>query len=300
MNMPTNPALRALGYSDRDRVVIFHADDLGMAEATISAYHDLLDTGLLSSAAIMMPCAWAAGAGQAVRAHPGADVGVHLTLTSEWDTCRWGPLTAGSSLQDAEGYLFHTVDELHRHAQPAEVIHEVRTQLERALAWGLPITHADTHMGAVGHPNYVQSILALALEKRIPLMFPRLSAAEWQATGLTAPEAEALTQLAREAQEQGLPLIDHIRMLPLDHANDHEAVTLQMLRDLPPGITHFILHPARDTPELRAFAADWPARVENYRAFTSAALKREVQNLGIQIIGYRPLQELLKKALGDA
>lgn len=84
-------------------------------------------------------------------------------------------------------------------------------------------------------------------------------------------------------------------MLPLDTAGDHGALTRQMLRDLPPGITHFILHPARDTPELRAICTDWPARVANYHALMDPDLRREVQNLGVQVIGYRPLRELLRQ-----
>lgn len=297
MDTPINPAQRALGYGPHDRVVIFHADDLGMGQATISAYHDLLEVGLLSSAAVMMPCAWASAAAKAVQAHPDADVGVHLTVTSEWDTCRWGPLTAEPNLQDAAGYFYKRVQDVWKNADPDAVKHEAEAQLQRAQALGLEVTHMDAHMGAVAHPKYAQAIVPVALSHGVPLMLPRFDSASWQATGLSADQAAQLMNLAAELEERGMPIVDHVRMLPLDHADNHEAATLQILRELPPGITHFILHPAQDTPELRATAHDWAARVANYRAFTNPALRQAVENLGIQVIGYCPLQQLWQQAI---
>lgn len=295
MDFPPNPSLKALGYDARDRVVIFHADDLGMCQATVSAYRDLSDAGLLSSAAIMMPCAWAPAAAQAIRNLPAADVGVHWTLTSEWPSYRWAPLTgaAGSRLVDAEGYFHAGVPEA-RQTDPATVRTELAAQLGRALAWGLDITHVDAHMGAAAHPRYLPELLELALTHGLPPLLPRQPAAAWQAAGLTGEDAQHAEQAAFALEERGVPLVDHLRMLPLDTGGDHAALARQMLRDLPPGITHFILHPARDTPELRAICGDWPARVANYHALLGPDLRRDVHNLGIQVIGYRPLRGLLR------
>ncbi|GGL93322.1 hypothetical protein GCM10010840_34200 [Deinococcus aerolatus] len=120
-------------------MVVFHADDLGMCQATVSAYQELHGAGLLSSAAVMMPCAWAPAAAQAIRALPTADVGVHWTLTSEWSASRWGPLTCAPALTDGQGYFHIGVAEA-RQAHPATVRTELAAQLDRALAWGLDIT----------------------------------------------------------------------------------------------------------------------------------------------------------------
>lgn len=296
MNFPSNPSLKALGYAEHDRVVIFHADDVGMCQATVSAYQDLHEVGLLSSAAVMMPCAWAPAAAQVIRSLPTADVGVHWTLTSEWTGYRWGPLTGegNSLLLDAEGY-FHAGVEEARHADASTVRAELAAQLKRALDWGLDVTHVDAHMGAAAHPNYLPDLIELALAHGLPPLFPRQTAAAWQAAGLDGEDARQAEQAAFALEERGIPLVDHLRMLPLDTAGDHAALTRQMLCDLPPGITHFILHPARDTPELRAICGDWPARVANYHALMDPDLRREVQNLGVQVIGYRPLRELLRQ-----
>jgi chitin disaccharide deacetylase len=89
-----NSALRHLGFGPRDRVVIIHADDIGMCQATLPALADLLDFGLLSSAAVMVPCPWFPAAAAFCRAHPVVDMGVHLTLNAEWSTYRWGPVAS--------------------------------------------------------------------------------------------------------------------------------------------------------------------------------------------------------------
>ena len=295
MNVLPNPSLKALGYSVHDRVVIFHADDVGMCQATVSAYQDLHGAGLLSSAAVMLPCAWAPAAAQVIRTLPTADVGVHWTLTSEWSAYRWGPLTgAGDSpLVDTEGY-FHAGVEEARQADPAAVRAELAAQLKRALSWKLDVTHVDAHMGAAAHPKYLSDLFELALSHGLPPVFPRQTATAWQAAGLDGEDALQAEQAAFALEERGVPLIDHLRMLPLDTAGDHATLTRQMLRDLPPGITHFILHPARDTPELRAVCGDWPSRVANYHALMDPGLRREIRNLGVHVIGYRPLRDLLR------
>ncbi|GAF81194.1 unnamed protein product, partial [marine sediment metagenome] len=83
--MIPNPALKKIGFSDLDRLVIFHADDIGMCQGSLSAYDDLLTFGLLSSAATMVPCPWFPAVGMFYRNHPNKeklDIGVHLTLNS--------------------------------------------------------------------------------------------------------------------------------------------------------------------------------------------------------------------------
>ena len=95
-----NPVLRHLGFAATDRVVVIHADDLGMCQATLPAFVDLLAGGLVSSGSVMVPCPWFPQATALLRACPIADVGLHVTLTSEWEAYRWRPL---STRQPATG-----------------------------------------------------------------------------------------------------------------------------------------------------------------------------------------------------
>lgn len=295
--MRPNPALRKLGFGPSDRVAIIHADDIGMCQAGLIAFAELVDFGLVSSGAVMMPCPWSPAAAAYCRAHPQADVGVHLTLTCEWETYRWGPLSTrdpASGLLDEQGYFHRACAPLHEQADPGAVATELRAQLDRALALGIDVTHIDTHMGAVAHHRFVMGYVQLAIEHRLPLMLPRMDEAGWRALNLGAEMAALAAQLTAQLEEQGLPLLDNIAMLPLDQPEDRIALAKRAFDRLPAGLTHFIIHPAADTPELRAIAPDAPSRIADYRAFTSPELRDYVRSSGVQVIGYRALRELMR------
>jgi hypothetical protein len=125
-------------------------------------------------------------------------------------------------------------------------------------------------------------------------MILRLDEAGWREVGLDQETAAFATQLVQQLEAQGLPLLDHLVGLPLDQPEDRAALAKHAFDELPPGVTHFIIHPARDTPELRAIAPDWPSRVADYEAFSSRELRDAVRNSGVQVIGYRALRELMR------
>lgn len=295
--MQPNPLLRALGLGPRDRAVIFHVDDIGMCQATLPALEELLNFGLVSSASIMAPCAWFPAAAAWARAHPDADLGVHLTLTSEWEAYRWGPLTTrdpASGLIDQEGYFPRDVASVHARAEPTAALTELAAQIERALAAGIDATHIDTHMGAVAHPKFMAGYVELARRYALPPMICRLDEAGWRAAGLSPDVARYAAAMVRQLEALGLPLLDHLVMLPLDQPHDRVALAQQLLRALPPGITHFIIHAACDTPEQRAIASDWPSRVADYEAFLSRELRDWVRDQGITVIGYRAIRDIMR------
>lgn len=293
-----NPFLKRLGFGPADRVAIIHADDFGMCQATIPAVADLFDAGLLSSAAVMLPCPWSLAAADYCRAHPLADVGVHTTLTAEWSYYRWGPLSTrepAAGLLDAEGYFPHGCDELWNQAAPTAVAGELAAQLDRALALGIDVTHLDSHMGAVFDLRLLPSYLALGLSHKLPTMFPRIDAAQLRERGIEG--ADATTFLAQQSalEDYGTVLVDAIVGMPLDRSEDRISEAKHLFAALPIGLTHFILHPAADTPELRALAPDWKGRVADYEAFCSSELREYVRSSGIQVIGYRAIREEMRR-----
>jgi len=295
--MVPNPVLRKLGFSDHDRVAIIHADDIGMCQATLPAFADLVDFGLISSGATMVPCPWFPQAAAYCRQYPQVDLGVHLTLTSEWGSYRWGPISTrdpASGLLDTEGYFYRSSEEVQEHGDPAAVQLELQAQVERALAAGIDITHVDTHMGTVAHRKFTAGYVGVALQHGLPLMILRLDEAGWRGMGLDSETAVSIAQLAQQLEAQGLPLFDNLVVMPLDQPADRVEQAKRAFDSLPPGLTHFIIHPAQDTPELRAIAADWRCRVADYQAFTSQELRDYVRNSGVQVIGYRSLRELIR------
>jgi predicted glycoside hydrolase/deacetylase ChbG (UPF0249 family) len=293
-----NLLLKRLGFGPTDRVAIIHADDFGMCQATIPAVAELFDAGLLSSASIMLPCPWSLAAADYCRTHPLADVGVHTTLTAEWSQYRWRPLSTrepDSGMLDAAGFFPHSCAELWAHADPAAVAGELAMQLDSALALGIDVTHLDSHMGAVFDPPLLPSYLTLGISQQLPTMFPRLTEALLRALGIAGEGATALQAQQAAHEQHGAVLVDAVIGMPLERSEDRIGEAQRLFETLPIGLTHFILHPAIDTPELRAIAPDWKGRVADYEAFCSTALREYVRNSGIQVIGYRAIRDAIQQ-----
>ena len=141
-----------LGYPRDAKLIIVHADDLGMAHSVNAATTKAFETGLVNSASIMVPCPWLTEIAAYARANPKADLGLHLTLTSEWTNLRWGPVMSKdrvSSLLDKDGSFHLTETEAAKAADPKEVELEIRAQIERARSLGIVPTHLDSHMGTL-------------------------------------------------------------------------------------------------------------------------------------------------------
>jgi chitin disaccharide deacetylase len=295
--MQPNPILNKLGFSNDDRVVIIHTDDIGMCQATVAAFAELVDFGLISSGAVMVPCPWFLAAADFARSHPQADMGVHLTLTCEYEHYRWGPLSTrdpASGLLDAQGCMHKTSEAVWENADPEAAAAELKAQVEHALAAGMNLTHIDTHMGTVAHPQLIPGYIQMATRYGLPPMIPRLSAEELASQNhVDAGTAEMIAGMIGLLEEMGIPLLDGLTGLPLDNPDDRLQQAKAALDALQPGVTHFIIHPAKDTPELRAITASWPSRVADYETFTNEAMRTYIKDTGIQVIGYRALKDLM-------
>jgi chitin disaccharide deacetylase len=296
--MNPNPLLKKLGFSDTDRLVIVHTDDIGMCQASLTAFEQLWDFGTISSGATMVPCPWFPSVAKMCRENPQMDMGVHATLNAEWLSYRWGPISTRdpeSGLLDQNGYFHQWHPAVYENAKPEAVAAEVNAQLERALAAGIDVTHLDSHMGTILHPNFVQSYVTAAATRLLPSMLPRASAKGFDMMGVNAESMAVYGPILSQLEAQGLPMLDGLFGMPLHDDKDHINIAKKLLGEAPTGITHFIFHPSVDTPELRAIAPDWRARVANYNAFMSQELKDFIQNSGLHLIGYRALREAMRR-----
>ena len=301
-----NPYLRKLGFSDTDRVVILHADDIGMCQATVTAYADLLACGWLSSAAVMVPCGWFPAAAACYREsghYPQRDMGVHLTLTSEWSGYRWRPISGAgpeSGLVDEAGYFHSLAAPVQAQAQEAAVERELRAQIDTALRAGIDLTHMDTHMLTLFDQRLLPIYLRLGLEYRLPAFVVRGDAADWEADGYSAHEAAERAAVTQAAEAQGMPLCDSFHVLSLDTHEGRLEEAAQALAECPPGITHFALHPTRDTAEVRGMSWDWQSRVADHALFTNPDWGKAIADSGVKVIGYRALRDAFRAELGAA
>lgn len=294
--MNPNPVLKKLGLSDSDRVAIIHTDDIGMCQASVTAFERLNEVGIISSGAVMVPCPWFLAAAEYFRSHPQVDLGVHLTLTSEWKTYRWGPISSrdpSTGMLDDEGFFHRRSPAVAEHADPGAVEVELNAQVERARQAGILPSHVDTHMGSVAHPKFMLHYLQLAASQRLPAMMFRMDEAGWRATGLDPEGAAQAAQLVNTLEEMGVPLLDHLGGMELDSSENRLERTKQALTNLKPGITHFIIHPSADTPELRAITPDWACRVADFATFQDEAIRSHIKQIGLHVIGYQAIKDLL-------
>ena len=303
-----NPIVRQLGFSAADRIVILHADDVGVCESSVSGADELWQIGTISSCAVMVPCPWFPAAAALYRARPALkiDMGVHLTLTCEWDAMRWAALSTrdpASGLIDAEGYMHRSYQACIEQGQPDAVLLEFDAQVARAIAAGIRPTHIDSHMGTAQHPRFLPAFAAIARKHRLPLFIPRAQTATAYPEdpsgdpGQAAPERPyadpANLALARRQiemlDEAGIAMPDHFGWTHLSNHEDKVGELKAQLMQLKPGITHFVMHPAKDTPELRALCPDWRARAAEFEALRHTDLRQWMREQGIQIIGYAAL-----------
>lgn len=288
--MIRNPFLKKLGFDVTDRVVVINADDIGMCQATLVAFSGLIESGLVSSGSVMVPCPWFPETASFCRRRPFVDIGVHLTLTSEWDSYRWGPVSTrdpASGLIDAEGYFYRNQSMWER-PDPQVIRAEMLAQVDRARKAGLDLTHINCHMFATLDTRLIGHYVGLGFDQRLPVLMVRQP--QW---------VEILSERAiNEWEEQGLPVFDHLREMHLNKPAEgriHQAK--EVFDDLPPGLTYFMIHPAKDAPELRAITDDWQQRVADYEAFMSAELHDHVRKSGAQVIGWRALREAMRASL---
>lgn len=296
-----NPTLHTLGFSPTDRVVILHADDIGSSHGTVAAYAGLVEAGIMSSAATMVPCPWFPAAAAFCREHrgdPRVDLGVHLTLNCEWSAYRWGPISTrdpASGLLDGEGYFHRREPAAQTGADLDAVERELRAQIDQALAAGIDVTHIDTHMLTLFHPRLLPIYLRLSQAYRLPAFLLRPDAEQLRGWGYSLDGATEVAEQVRTAEAAGLPLFDHAVVMPLERHENRQEDALALLAQAPAGLTYFLFHPAIDTPELRAFAPDWRARVADYQLFTSDAWRAALTASGVQVIGWRAIRDALRE-----
>ena len=280
-----------LGYPKDAKLLIVHADDLGMSHSVNAATLKAFQTGLVNSGSIMVPCPWLSEIAAFARANPQADLGLHLTLTSEWTHFRWGPVTPKdrvTSLLDKDGYFRLTESEAAQKADPKEVELEIRAQIERARALGIVPTHLDSHMGTLYQNKELFDVfLRVARENKLPVRVAR----EWFGRADFLP-----TSLSPNDVYIDRILDINPRVAPQDWATFYSDA----IRKLQPGVTEVVIHLAYDDGEMRGATfdhPDWGAawRQRDFDFFTSDAFRKLLEENQIKLITWRELGKLIAK-----
>jgi len=282
------------------RYVIIHGDDAGMSHSVNRATIEGMQRGIVSSASIMVPCPWFPEFAKYTREHPDGDYGVHLTLNCEWSWYRWGPVAPRDkvpSLVDEDGYLWDNVSQVVEHVRAEEVETELRAQIDRARKFGVPLSHLDTHMGAVvSRPDLVKIYVKLGAEYNLPVLFIRPTADNGVAKKY--PGAEIM---ARVLDEHKLPVLDALfQFYERGPYEKRKQKYLKTLRELKPGVTQIIIHCGVDDPELRAITSSVTIRDTDRRIFTDPEVIDEVKRLGIEVIGWKQFRAMVNEKTAAA
>lgn len=290
--------LRRLGLDPARRVAILHEDDVGMCHGANAAFLELSKSGALTCGSVMVPCPWFPEAARAAASDSSLDLGVHLTLTSEWPTYRWGPITrapASSGLIDDEGYFPRNIAALAARVVPEAAEAEMRGQLDRALAFGIDVTHLDTHMGAALSPALVEAYCRIGQEYRLPVLIPRRGATYAEVLKFDAAAAIPVWQKAAAMlDERGVPLVDDFRMTPGMPHEESEAAYRNLVDTLPEGITFVALHPnvSGDIETIVPPRAHF--RTDEHRLLRDGAVAAWLEAAKVQTLGMRPLRDLMR------
>jgi predicted glycoside hydrolase/deacetylase ChbG (UPF0249 family) len=277
--MPNSRSLASrLGQSDDARLVIISCDDLGSCHGATEGVYKAIRNGVATCASIMVPAPWAR---YAADQYKGEDIGVHLTLNAEHPLYRWGPLTHAPSLLSGEGGFPRSVDDLWEHADSTEVLRECRAQIERALAWGIDVSHLAPHLTSITlRPEFFDVYLELAVEFKLPIRLPS-----------TISASAAGFPFRQLAADEGIVFPDHF-----DHdwrTGSRERV-LAALASLEPGVTEIHVQPSIDTAEVRALGEVATGWIDDLALATSDELRDAVTASGAVLIGYRALRDAMR------
>jgi predicted glycoside hydrolase/deacetylase ChbG (UPF0249 family) len=277
-----------LGYPADSKLLIIHADDLAVAHSEDAASFDALDQHAVTSASIMVPCPWLTEVADYAKAHPDADLGLHLTLTAEWKTYRWGPVESKDkvpSLLDPSGYLWPEVEPALRALKADEVEREIRAQIEHAIAMGIHPTHVDSHMGTLfARPDLFAVYVKVAHEYKLPFL---------------AALTPGATQEIRSLLSDKDVLLDSVVIASSEvNAANWKAFYTNAIKNLKPGVTEIIVHLGHDDAELQAVTVDHPDygaawRQRDYDAVTSPELRKAIDDNHVILIRWKDLKKLL-------
>ena len=287
---PVKTIAERLGYPRDAKLLIVHADDLGMAHSVNIATMKALETGLVNSGSIMVPCPWLSEIATYARANPQADLGLHLTLTSEWTNLRWGPVSPRdrvSSLLDKDGYFYLTETDAAAHADPKQVEMEILAQIEKARALGIQPTHLDSHMGTLyQNKELFEVFLRVARSQKLPVRVAR----DWVANA---------DFLQGTLKEQDVYVDRVLTINPGVTPQDWGKFYSDALRKLEPGVTEVVIHLAYDDAEMQGATSNHPNwgaawRQRDLEFFTSDAFRKVLQENQIKLITWRELGKLIK------
>jgi chitin disaccharide deacetylase len=275
---------------------VIHSDDVGMCHGTNLAFVELSHRGTISAGSMMVPCPWASEIAAAAARDATLDLGVHLTLNAEHRWYRWRPISdppRAAGLTDGDGYLWRSVADVRAHAAADAVEAEWRAQLDRALGWGVDVTHLDAHMGSALAPEWCDRYVALGVDYGLPVLITRRLADYGPRGHLAGTAEDVFSAFVEQAEAAGMPIFE--RVLETDFGRPRGAPVdyRAMLCSGPAGLVYCAFHPCRPGPgEVEVIEPDsHHVRIDEYELFRDDGWTSWLDAQPFEVIGMRELRD---------
>lgn len=277
-----------LGYDANAKLLIIHADDLGVTHSENMASIKALEESPVNSASIMVPCPWFPEIAAYAKTNQETDFGLHLTLNSEWKYYRWGPVSskeAVPSLIDSDGYLYSLIPGVVENARPEHVALEMRNQVKRAYEYGINVTHLDAHMGtAITTPEFMAAYIKVGREFELPVLLDRQ---------MPALQDDSIQSMLSDTDI----IMDYTYTAsPEDFEKGMAQYYTRLITNLEPGLNAFLIHLAYDDDEMKGVTVDHPNwgakwRQDDFDFFTSDACKALLKKNNIVLVTWKELRD---------
>lgn len=263
--------------------LVIHADDVGMCHGANQAFVELSHFGTITSGSVMVSCPWFTEIAEAAANDESIDCGVHLTLNAEKKHYRWGPVSSlgpSSGLVDEHGYLWRDVASVRQNAHPDAVEQEWRAQIDRALDFGVNVTHLDAHKGSALAPEWCDRYVAVGIDYGVPVLITDSLAAYGPRRHVASPEEaqaadEAIQSAAATARAAGMPVFDSVLETDFSRPPQQPADYQEMLGSLEANLVFCAFHPnAPGGGEVEVIEPDtFHVRTHEYELFGTEAWK---------------------------
>lgn len=293
------------GSSMKERYLIINADDYGLCKSANDAVEELLKGGCVLSSTVMMPCPNADDAIRFALDHPQYAIGVHLTMTNEWEErWPWGSLTGGKSIENPEGRMWPENEDFEAHCTYKEAIAEVYAQIRKAYKAGWRPTHLDNHMGSLYGMNgkylMLPKIFNVCRKERFPFRMCTTPKKEFCPEGVPfglyvffCYFCRLLGKIYNVATPDYLILTDQVKCLK--SCEDYETFRdnfLEFHGKIPAGITETFIHPALPTEEMKNITGTWLRRSWEYMLMKDPVTHKFFRDNNIKLINYRDLKRM--------
>ncbi|KRO90132.1 MAG: hypothetical protein ABR90_06495 [Cryomorphaceae bacterium BACL29 MAG-121220-bin8] len=277
-----------LGFSKDDKLLIIHADDIGLSNSVNKASFKALKNGYVSSGSIMMPCDYISDVGQFAIENPSIDLGLHLTVTSEWRDYKWNGVLQPNktpSLINKKGELFKNKKKFVLNADPLELKSELQAQVDLSKSIGIKPTHIDSHEGALFYDeNLFKIYLEIGEENKLPVFVPKMVAVHFD-KNFPKPKNVVVIENFYMAQK-GLEY------------DKWETFYLDILNNLNPGLSQLIVHLGYDDDEMKSISVDHPDfgskwRNLDYNIVSSDNFQEALKRNNIQLVSWKEIQSAI-------